>query len=318
MRKRVKIIKTRDNIWWWFCFAYCAVLLACCSLALLFSNTRSDKHTHARTLMGGERGVGRGQGHGECLYTCVQISLQKRTCGRKWIKWLEPPKNDKFNRKSLHVNALIGHNPIMAQGYALAVPVPHSIFVPLTRAPIERCVKNMATHPFVFRVFVYLRVCGCVPVSHFIFMPAHVLLLFLLSSFLFARLMFVLCFSERFYLRLSVAHFPLFRRRLRLAFDKWLLACQSADLGFDFGIQDSSLWWVVGAATPLEDPKLPIPTQTHTTPLYRFTFDKNSIYCIIFTLQTAPTDCRITGLLDVRWRLCGCWPQWWCHNNGRR
>jgi len=145
----------------------------------------------------------------------------------------------------------------------------------------------MATHPFVFRVFVNVFV------SHFIFMPAHVLPLFLLySSFLFARLMFVLCFSERFYLRLSVAHFPLFRRhRRRLAFDKWLLACQSADLGFDFGILGSEVWEDSPLLTPLEDPKVP-------PNCCRFTFDKNSIYCIIFTLQL--DNRRIAGLQDCR------------------
>jgi len=152
----------------------------------------------------------------------------------------------------------------MAQGYALAVAMAIAVSLPphlpshshtrtRTQDTTERCVKNMATHPFVFRVFVNVFV------SHFIFMPAHVLPLFLLySSFLFARLMFVLCFSERFYLRLSVAHFPLFRRhRRRLAFDKWLLACQSADLGFDFGIPGSEVWGDSPLLTPFEDPKVP-------------------------------------------------------------
>jgi len=134
------------------CFVYCALCVV--STPLLFSNTRSD--THVLSLLS------------QCL--CVQKSLH--TCGRKWIKWLEPPKNDKFNRKSLHVNALIGHNPIMAQGYAskllwICLSHSHSLFRSLSPClfHIYRCmrrVKNIVTHPFV----VVIPGCGYIKYVH--------------------------------------------------------------------------------------------------------------------------------------------------------
>lgn len=100
----------------------------------------------------------------------------------------------------------------MAQGYAgkslpaLALSLSLHSSLLCSVSPRWR-VKNIATHPFVVVVFV-VHVVFVVCVSHLIFMHAHVLLfspLFLLY-FLFACLMFVLCFPNGFICGSASAH----------------------------------------------------------------------------------------------------------------
>lgn len=123
------------------------------------------------------------------------------------------------------------------------------------------------------------------------------------ARFLFARLMFVLCFSETV---LSAA-----QRRAFSAFPPPLLlsSCPppivSRHLTNGFWPASPPIW---DSIPGIRDPGSP------------FIFDKNSIYCIIFTLQLAVRvgllDCWIAGAIVSCPMSCGCWPQCRCRNNG--
>lgn len=169
----------------------------------------------------------------------------------------------------------------------LSLPRSLSLYLCRSASPRWR-VKNIATHPFVVVVAV---VC----VSHLIFMHAHVLLfspqlLLLLLYFLFACLMFVLCFPNGFICGSASAHLaavapsrpatprPATARATHLT-NGFCYRTRSAPLPLPHSLS-LSLWdWARWLCPDWRLAVLPDARQLQFASHCCFTCDKNAIYC---------------------------------------